>query len=99
MAQVGMPTSEPKGALDLNTTTNTNTYGLVLPTTDNPKQKIRNPNENNNLTRVEGTMIYDSRQDCVRIFQKGVGQIAYVQKEMKDVSIIFQDKVGDSIFL
>ncbi len=71
MAQVGMPTSEPKGALDLNTTTNTNTYGLVLPTTDNPKQKIRNPNENNNLTRVEGTMIYDSRQDCVRIFQKG----------------------------
>lgn len=69
IAQVGMPTSEPKGALDLNTDSNTNTYGLVLPTTDNPKQKIRNPQDNNNLTSVNGTVVYDSKQDCVRIFQ------------------------------
>jgi len=63
--QVGIGTSTPRGALDINNPT-TNTHGLVLPTNENP-DNITNPQDNG--TPVEGTVIYDSTNDCIKFFK------------------------------
>lgn len=62
--QVGIGTATPRGALDINQPT-TNTMGLVLPT---------NANVNNIINPlgtgvIPGTIIYDSTNDCVRLYQ------------------------------
>ncbi|REC64048.1 hypothetical protein DRF65_00260 [Chryseobacterium pennae] len=61
---VGMGTSNPRGALDINRGT-TNTMGLVLPTNSGP-QNIVNPMGGNVAI---GTTMYDSTLDCVRVFR------------------------------
>lgn len=62
--QIGIGTAIPRGALDINRPT-TNTMGLVLPTNANVNNII-NPL---GTSVVPGTIIYDSTNDCVRLYQ------------------------------
>ena len=62
--QVGIGTSSPRGALDINKPI-TNNMGLVLPTNANANNII-NPLGGN---VVPGTIIYDSTKDCVRLYK------------------------------
>ncbi|WP_150114796.1 hypothetical protein [Chryseobacterium sp. IHB B 17019] len=62
-AQVGIGTTTPRGALDINKPT-TNTLGLVLPT-NTSTANIVNP-QGGDL--AEGTIIYDSQLKCVKVF-------------------------------
>lgn len=63
-AQVGVGTSAPHGALDINPSV-TNQMGLVLPVSDSPETKVINP-QTNAETKVTGTLVYDSTKDCIR---------------------------------
>ena len=63
-SQIGMNTTSPRGALDINSPT-TNNKGLVLPTNENP-QNIINPMGG---SVAIGTIIYDSTLNCVRVFR------------------------------
>lgn len=63
-AQMGIGTSTPRGALDINQPT-TNDAGLVLPTNSNVANII---NPQTNGAPVSGTIMYDSTQDCVRLY-------------------------------
>lgn len=63
-AQVGIGTSTPRGALDINQPT-TNDAGLVLPTNSNVANII---NPQTSGAPVSGTIMYDSTQDCVRLY-------------------------------
>lgn len=64
--QMGIGTSTPRGALDINQPT-TNDAGLVLPTNSNVAN-IVNPQTNG--TPAPGTIMYDSTQDCVRLYKE-----------------------------
>lgn len=63
-SQVGIGTSTPRGALDINKPT-TNEFGLVLPT-NSSTGNIKNPQGG---SVALGTMIYDSAEDCVKIYK------------------------------
>ncbi|ROI02132.1 MULTISPECIES: hypothetical protein [unclassified Chryseobacterium] len=63
-SQVGIGTTNPRGALDINKET-TNNMGLVLPTNANPNNLI-NPMGGNVAI---GTIMYDSTLSCVRVFK------------------------------
>jgi hypothetical protein len=63
--QIGTGNSNPRGALDINKDDRTNTMGLVLPTNANVGNII-NPLGGN---VAAGTIIYDSTNDCVRLFK------------------------------
>ncbi len=63
--QVGIGTSSPRGALDLNTETRSSDYGLVPPTND--PSNITTPQGG---LPVNGTLIYDSTEDCLRVYAK-----------------------------
>ncbi len=66
-AQVGIGTNNPRGALDINeSTTNTNTHGLVLPTNSDPAA-IVNPQDDGKP--VPGTVMYDSTRDCIKYYK------------------------------
>ncbi|WP_415326265.1 hypothetical protein [Chryseobacterium sp. MMS23-Vi53] len=67
-AQIGIGRANPRGALDINKDDDTNTMGLVLPTNADVNN-ILNPLGGN---VVPGTIIYDSTNDCVRLY-KGTG--------------------------
>ena len=62
--QVGIGTTTPRGALDINKTT-TNTFGLVLPTNS----------DTGNIVNPQGggvalaTVMYDSTLDCIRVYK------------------------------
>jgi|GEM_PF-3988176 len=67
-AQVGIGTTTPRGALDINNPTIFN-MALVLPT---------NPDVNNMINPqggsvVEGSIMYDSTLDCIRLYQQNNG--------------------------
>jgi len=64
-SQVGIGTTTPRGGLDINKPT-TNIYGLVLPTNSDPAN-MQNPQGGN---IPEGTIMYDSTQDCIRLYKK-----------------------------
>lgn len=65
-AQVGMGTSKPRGALDINReATNTYDMGLVLPTNTTPNNLI-NPQGG---SVAPGTIMFDSTLNCVRVFK------------------------------
>ncbi|WP_326984972.1 fibrinogen-like YCDxxxxGGGW domain-containing protein [Chryseobacterium sp. MYb264] len=64
-SQVGIGTTTPRGGLDINKPI-TNIYGLVLPTNSNPAN-MQNPQGG---SIAEGTIMYDSTQDCVRLYKK-----------------------------
>jgi len=64
-SQVGIGTTTPRGGLDINKPI-TNIYGLVLPTNSNPAN-MQNPQGGN---VPEGTLMYDSTQDCIRLYKK-----------------------------
>lgn len=61
-SQVGIGTTTPRGALDINKPT-TNEFGFVLPT-NTSTTKIINPQGGNIAV---GTMMYDSTEDCVKV--------------------------------
>ncbi|OXA85462.1 hypothetical protein [Flavobacterium hercynium] len=63
VAQTGLGTPTPRGALDINRPT-TNTFGLVLPTNSDTANMV-NPQGG---IIAEGTMMYDSQLKCARIF-------------------------------
>ncbi|SHK45617.1 hypothetical protein SAMN05443634_10133 [Chishuiella changwenlii] len=63
-SQVGIGTTTPRGALDINNPT-TAIFGLVLPTNDSPDNMI-NPQGGN---IAFGTIMYDSKDDCIRYYQ------------------------------
>jgi hypothetical protein len=63
-SQVGIGTTTPRGALDINSPT-TSIFGLVLPTNDSPDNMI-NPQGGN---IAFGTIMYDSKDDCIRYYQ------------------------------
>ncbi|WP_353148761.1 hypothetical protein [Chryseobacterium sp.] len=63
-SQIGMNTTAPRGALDINSPT-TNDKGLVLPTNADPKNLI-NPMGG---SIAEGTVMYDSTLRCIRFFR------------------------------
>lgn len=63
LGQVGIGTSNPRGALDINNPT-TNNLGLVLPTNESTAN-IVNPQGGD---IAEGTIIYDSQLKCVKVF-------------------------------
>jgi len=62
-SQVGIGTTAPRGALDINKPTTYN-MGLVLPTNASTGNII-NPQGGN---VAEGTIIYDSSMKCVKVF-------------------------------
>ncbi|MFP3593496.1 hypothetical protein SB689_16265, partial [Chryseobacterium sp. SIMBA_038] len=62
--QIGIGTPSPRGALDINKPT-TNNMGLVLPT-NSDVNNILNPLGGD---VIPGTIIYDSTNDCVRLYQ------------------------------
>lgn len=65
-AQVGIGTTNPRGALDINdTSTGNSPYGLVLPT--NLPDAIRNPQGGQ---IPYGTMIFDSDEKCIKFFRR-----------------------------
>ncbi|KPH14768.1 hypothetical protein [Chryseobacterium sp. ERMR1:04] len=64
-AQIGIGRANPRGALDINKDNDTNTMGLVLPTNSNVNNII-NPLGSN---VIPGTIIYDSTNDCVRLYK------------------------------
>lgn len=66
-AQVGIGTPTPRGGLDINSPT-TNNYGLVLPTNISPANML-NPQGGN---PVPGTIMYDSTQDCVKLYKQSL---------------------------
>lgn len=66
-AQVGLGTPTPRGSLDINTPT-TNNYGLVLPTNISPANMF-NPQGGN---PVPGTIMYDSTQDCIKLYKQSL---------------------------
>jgi len=63
-SQVGIGTTTPRGALDINNPT-TSIFGLVLPTNDSPAN-MQNPQGGN---IAFGTVMYDSKDDCIRYYQ------------------------------
>ncbi|CAI8724994.1 hypothetical protein [Chryseobacterium sp. IT-36CA2] len=63
--QVGIGTTTPRGALDINKTTSYN-LGLVLPANTSPTNMI-NPQGGN---VVPGTIMYDSTADCVKVYSQ-----------------------------
>ncbi|OXA94888.1 hypothetical protein [Flavobacterium hercynium] len=63
LAQTGMGTPTPRGALDINRPL-TNTFGLVLPTNADTANMI-NPQGG---TIAEGTVMYDSTDKCIKFF-------------------------------
>ena len=65
-AQVGIGTTTPRGALDINKPT-TNDNGLVLPTNSDVSNII---NPQNGGSPVPGTIMYDSTLDCVRLYRE-----------------------------
>lgn len=65
-AQVGIGTTTPRGALDINeTTTGTSIHGLVIP--KNNANAIINPQGE---TIVPGTIIFDLEEKCLKYFRK-----------------------------
>ncbi|KPH10888.1 hypothetical protein AMQ68_23845 [Chryseobacterium sp. ERMR1:04] len=65
--QVGIGTTSPRGALDINSPT-TNNKGLVLPTNSNPTN-MTNPQGG---SLAEGTVMYDNTQKCVKFYNGSV---------------------------
>lgn len=66
-SQVGIGTATPRGALDINKPT-TNTSGLILPTNASPSNMI-NPQGGN---VAQGTIMYDSTEDCVKLYKQSL---------------------------
>ncbi|MDL1914123.1 MAG: hypothetical protein FDW93_06350 [Bergeyella sp.] len=64
-SQVGIDTANPRGALDINKGEN-HTMGLVLPTNPDPEKNIVNPTGDD---VAPGTVVYDSRLNCVRVYR------------------------------
>jgi len=65
LSQVGIGTQNPRGALDINKP-DTYNMGLVLPTNASTGNII-NPQGGN---VASGTIIYDSTNDCIKLFKK-----------------------------
>jgi hypothetical protein len=63
-AQVGIGTTEPKGALDITSTTS----GLVLPRVTD-LSLVKNPNGGG--APVNGTMVYDVTANCTKTYENG----------------------------
>ncbi|KPH10887.1 hypothetical protein [Chryseobacterium sp. ERMR1:04] len=61
--QVGIGTTSPRGALDINSPT-TNNKGLVLPTNNSPTN-MTNPQGG---ALAEGTVMYDNTEKCVKFY-------------------------------
>ncbi|WP_333660427.1 hypothetical protein [Chishuiella changwenlii] len=65
-AQIGIGTSTPRGALDINSPTES-IAGLVLPS-NLDATNIKNPETNNNP--VPGTIFYDIKNSCIRLYKQ-----------------------------
>jgi len=65
-SQVGIGTTNPRGALDINDPNGTNKHGLILPTTEDPST-ITNP-QPNATSVVAGTIIFDSKEKCIKYY-------------------------------
>lgn len=72
-AQVGMPTSSPRGALDINNDQGTNIYGLVLPTNAIPTAFVNPIKTNPPQPIVYGTLIFDSGESCIKFYRSKNG--------------------------
>lgn len=65
-SQVGIGTPTPRGALDVNSPTES-TGGLVLPSNDDAVN-IKNPQTNG--VPVPGTIFYDIQNSCIRLYKQ-----------------------------
>ncbi len=72
-AQVGMPTSAPRGALDINNDQGVSQYGLVLPT-NTSTSAFFNPIQTFPVQPIAfGTLIFDSSESCIKFYRSKNG--------------------------
>lgn len=63
--QVGIGTTTPRGALDINSPTES-IGGLILPSNEN-SSNIKNPQDGGNP--IAGTVFYDIQNSCIRLYK------------------------------